>query len=96
MDDPLRMAELWLHLPRESRTVRRHSPDAAWGDAERMLWAIEHGVRCLAWMLSADGAKGRNRPRALETPGEAAEARRRAESALSNRGEIDRILGMGE
>lgn len=59
-----------------------------------MLWSIEYGVRRIAWMLSEDGAKGRNEPRPLDTPGQAADARRRAESALSARDEIDRILGM--
>lgn len=93
--DPVRMAALWAHLPRDSRTVSRRAPDARWSDGEWMLWAVEFGVRRIAWMLSADGSKGRNRPRPLETPGEVAEARRKAESALSSRDEIDRILGMG-
>lgn len=91
----MRMAALWAHLPRESRTVARRSPDSRWSEGDWMLWRIEHDVRRLAWMLSEDGAKGRNAPRPLETPGQAAEARRRAENALSARGEIDRILGMG-
>lgn len=88
------MAALWAYLPRDSRTAARRAPDALWGEAEWMLWAIEFNVRKLAWMLSEDGGKGRNRPNPLETPGQAADARRRAESALSARCEIDRILGM--
>lgn len=91
----MRAATLWSQLPRESRTVARRAPDAMWGEAEWMLWSIEHAVRTIAWMLSEDGAKGRNAPAPLETPGQAADARRRAESALSAREEIDRILGIG-
>lgn len=90
----MRLAALWANLPRESRAVARRSPDARWSDAEWMLWALEYDVRSLAWRLSEDGRKGRNMPRPLDTPGQVADARRKAERALSSRDEIDRMLGM--
>lgn len=94
VDDPVRMAALWRYLPRESRTVQRRSPDDRWSETDRLLWSIEYGVRCLAWMQSKDGSKGHNKPRPIETPGQSASAHKRAKSALSSRSEIDRILGL--
>ena len=52
----MRMAALWAHLPRESRTVARRSPDSRWSEGDWMLWRIEPVVGRLAWWLSVVGA----------------------------------------
>lgn len=93
-DDLPRCALLWSALPRESRCARLARPDLAWSDAEHMLHSIEYSMRVLVWMGSRDGEKNRNRPKPWDTPGQLAEGRRRADSALAHRAEIDAVLGM--
>lgn len=89
------MGEYWAQLPRESRTSRLLAPDSAWGDAEWLLWSVEHSLRVLVWrQVTRDGQKGRNMPRPIDTPRQVADARRRRDSALAARAEIDRALGM--
>ncbi len=92
MPDLPRAALLWEQLPAESRTARALSPELTWGTAEYLLWQIEYGLRCLTWSLSGD--KGTPRPQPIQTPGQLADAHRRRDEALANRGEIDKILGM--
>lgn len=89
-----RWAVLWSQLPRGSRTARSHNPDLAWDEGDWLSWAVEVDVRRLCWMLSEDGAKGRNAPRPLPTPGERARNEARRDAALSARAEIDAIIGM--
>ena len=60
-----------------------------------MLHSIEYSLRVLVWMGTKDGEKNRNRPKPWGTPAEARSSRARADNALANRHEIDRILGMG-
>lgn len=85
---------LWAALPRESRCARRANPDLEWSEAEHMLHSIEYSLRVLVWMGSKDGEKNRNRPKPWGTPAEARSSRQRADNALANKGEIDRILGI--
>lgn len=93
--DMERCAMLWSALPRESRCVRRLHPECEWGVSEYMLRSIDLSLKRLWWAKTKDGEKGRNAPRPIATPAEAAGNRRRAESALSNKDEIDRILRTG-
>lgn len=71
---------LAAQLPRESRCFRADAPAAQWGDAEYLLAAIEHGVRMLLWSKTKDAAKGRNVPKALQTPADRARVARKLES----------------
>ena len=71
---------LAAQLPRESRCFRAEDPSAQWGDAEYLLAAIEHGVRMLLWSKTKDAAKGRNVPKALQTPADRARVARKLES----------------
>lgn len=71
---------LAAQLPRESRCFRAEEPSAAWGDAEYLLAAIEHGVRMLLWSKTKDAAKGRNAPKAVQTPADRARVSRKLES----------------
>lgn len=71
---------LAAQLPRESRCFSAEDPSAQWGDAEYLLAAIEHGVRMLLWSKTKDAAKGRNVPRALQTPADRARVARKLES----------------
>lgn len=90
------MSTLWIELPRESRCARKANPSAEWTDAEQLLWSIEHSLRVLVWrQVSKDGQKGRNMPEPLQRPYERARNLQRAERALANRKDIDRILGIG-
>ena len=68
-------ATLAAHLPQESACVRVASPEAAWDDATYLLAAIEYDLRVLAWQNSRDGAKGRNKPRPVQTPADVARVR---------------------
>jgi len=68
-------AALAAHLPRESACVRAVAPEAAWDDATYLLAAIEYDLRVLAWQNSKDGAKGRNKPRPVQTPADVARVR---------------------
>lgn len=88
------MGELWANLPASSRTVRRLSPDAEWDATQWLLWHIEYDIRACHWAGSYDRKHPTPRPKPLKTPGERAEARRRRDSALAARAEIDRALGM--
>lgn len=91
--DLLRMAALWEALPAESRTMRRHAPDLQWSQTDYLLWRVEYQLRALAWGM-ADQKKRGPSPEPLKTPGQLAEAARRQASALANRANVDRILGM--
>lgn len=91
-----RYAELWARLPAESVTARRLNPDAAWGEAERLLRMLELDVRSLAWMFSEDGKRNVNRPQPVKSPGEVAAAERRKEAALAERGNIASAFGVIE
>lgn len=88
------MGELWAELPRESRTVRRLSPDAEWDDTQWLLWNVEYDIRLCHWAAHYDRKHPTPRPKPLRTPGEAAAARRRRDNALAARAEIDRKLGI--
>lgn len=93
--DAARWQLLYSGLPARSRTGRLVDPDNAWGDAERLLRAIEYDVRQGFYMFTEDAKKRANRPRPLRSPGEAAGAAARAERAEAARGEIDEAFGMG-
>ena len=92
--DLARAALLWRSLPPESRCARRMSPSLRWTQTDYLLRAVEHDLRVLIWTRTRDGEKGRRFPEPIRTPAERADAERRRDSALSERGEIDRILGM--
>ena len=68
----LHAALLAACLPRESATVRAERPEATWGDDTYLLAAIEYDLRVLAWQNSRDGAKGKNRPKPVQTPADVA------------------------
>lgn len=65
-------ASLAVCLPRESATVRAECPEAAWDDSTYLLAAIEYDLRVLAWQNSKDGAKGKNKPKPVQTPADVA------------------------
>lgn len=94
--DMARMAMLWASLPDGSRCVRRIVPASRWGDAEYLLRNIEYWEHVRAWQATKDGAKGRNAPAPVQSPGERARNERRRDDALAARAEIDRVLGIGE
>lgn len=94
MPDLARMALLWSALPESSRTVRRLVPKARWTPTDYLLREIEHSSRIAVWQRTKDGAKGRNAPKPIQTPVERAANEERRDSALRQRGEIDRILGI--
>ena len=71
---------LAAQLPRESRCFRADDPAAAWGDSEYLLAAIEHGVRMLLWSKTKDAERGRNAPKALQTPADRARVAKKLES----------------
>ncbi len=89
------MALLWDMLPAESRTARRQRPELEWSPAAYMLWRIEHQLRLMAWGMSDRKSRPQREPQPLKTPGQLAEARAKARSALASRAEIDAILGIG-
>lgn len=90
-------AALWSQLPRESRCVKKHNPEALWSDAENLLWSIEHSLRVLVWRnVTRDGQKGRRMPKPITRPSEHAENERRKEHALANKKEIAKALGIKE
>lgn len=95
-DDLPRAALLWGALPRESRTARRLNPDLLWSDGEYLLRAIEHGVQLLIWQRTKDGQKGRKQPKPLQSPGERAKAREKADRALANKKAVAEALGIAE
>lgn len=92
--DLVTLSALWDQLPRESRCVVKHCPEAVWGGAENLLWSIEHSLRVIAWQNTKDGSKGRNQPKPVKTPAEIIKNKEAADHALANKEEIDRILGI--
>lgn len=92
-DDLPRMAALWKELPAESRTMRRHAPALQWSATDYLLWRVEFQLRSLSWGMADKKARGPE-PKPLKTPAQLAEAARRQASALANRAQIDRVLGM--
>lgn len=89
------MALLWGMLPEQSRTARRQLPELRWTQTDYLLWRIEHQLRLLSWGMSDKKRRSAEEPKPINTPSQLAEARRRADSALANRAEVDEILGMG-
>lgn len=89
---PARAALLARQLPRESRFARIANAAAEWGDAERLLHAIEYDLRVLAWQATEDGIKGRKPPKPLPTPEDG--ARMRDSIVNADRERIDRILNI--
>lgn len=85
-------AALAAHLPRESATVRAERPDAEWDEGTYLLAAIEYDLRYLAWLNSEDGAKGRRRPKPMETPADRARVREKAER--TDLEFVSKVLGM--
>lgn len=59
-----------------------------------MLWRIEHQLRSLAWGMGDPKKRDKRPPEPIPTPGQLADIKRRRESALRHRREIDMILGM--
>lgn len=57
-------AALAFHLPPESR-IKRILAGRTWSMDTILLAAIADRIGHLIWMLSEDGAKGRNRPESL-------------------------------
>ena len=82
-------------LPEQSRTARRRLPELRWSQTDYLLWRVEHQLRLLSWGLSDAKKRSPEAPRPISTPAQLADARRRAASALANRAEVDKILGMG-
>lgn len=93
-EDVARWGILFAQLPAASRCGRRLDPDAGWDDRTRLLHAIEHDVRAGFYMFSEDAKKKRNRPKPLQTPGERAENRRRADAALAAKESIAADYGI--
>ena len=59
-----------VHLPRESATWAAEHPDAAaWGLSEQLLAEVADSLHWLQWAKTADGSKGRNRPKPIPRPG---------------------------
>lgn len=92
--DMLRWSVLWEGLPRESRTARRLDASLEWSPTDYLLHSIEFSARWLQWARTKDGARGRNAPKPIQTPGERQRNRQRADAALARRKAIDRVLGM--
>ncbi len=90
-DDLERAAILWSQLPAESRSVRSEAPTLEWTSGEYLLWQIEYQLRTLMWSLG-DKKKRGARPQPLTTPAKMAEAKRKQESALKLRDELDERL----
>ncbi len=57
-------AALAFHLPAESR-VKRALAGRTWSMETLLLAAVADRLSNLIWMLSEDGAKGRNRPESI-------------------------------
>lgn len=74
--------------------MRRLSPDAAWSEGEWMLWHMDYALRSLIWSLGDHKKHPSPKPRPLDTPSQAAAARRRRDNALLARAEIDSAFGM--
>lgn len=91
--DLARLSVLWTGLPPESRTARRINPANEWGTEAYLLRSIELWTHRLWWAETKDAKRGRRMPMPVETPGEAAEARRRAERAEESRDLVARQLG---
>ena len=79
---------LYSGLPARSRTGRLVDPDNAWGDAERLLRAVEYDVRRGFYMFSEDAKKRANQPMPLRSPGESA-------GAEASKVEIASAFGIG-
>ena len=67
---------LCAQLPLDSRVARAEGD--GWSYEERLLASLEFSARVLRWQPTKDGAKGSNKPQALEAPNE---LRRRIEAA---------------
>ncbi|MFQ9181071.1 MAG: hypothetical protein ACLR3C_15105 [Eggerthella lenta] len=92
-DDPVRMAALWAHLPRESARSRAARRTA--GGARATGCSGGSSTTCGAWPGCCPRTGKSATRRAARDAGAGGRGQRRAENALSARGEIDRILGMG-
>lgn len=91
--DLARLSVLWTGLPSESRTARRINPENEWGPEAYLLRSIERWAHLIWWSKTKDARHRRREPKPVETPGEAAEARRRAERAEESRDLVARQLG---
>lgn len=58
-----------LQVRPESALHRVLNPDWMWGLREMLAADIADSLRWLVWAKTADGAKGRNRPRQIQRPG---------------------------
>lgn len=76
----LRAAILCEQLPRDSRTKRAISPALSWSDESYLLARCDYILRVIAWMFSADGSKGVNKPEPIKTPADIAANTERVES----------------
>lgn len=85
----LHAADLLVELPDDSRTMMRGSDGGAW-TFDRTLAAMQlNALNTIAWLQSADGQKGRNRPRPV---GPFAKKPRRIEAMAMTVEELDEIL----
>jgi hypothetical protein len=92
--DLARLATLWTGLPRESRTARRMDPSLEWGPTDYLLRNVELWTHLAWWAQTKDARRRRNAPKPVETPGEAADARVRAERARASRRRVALMLGV--
>lgn len=94
--DVARWQLLYSALPARSRTGVLTDPDRAWGDAERLLQAIEYDVRRGFWMFSEDARKRRPAPMPLHSPGERMRRAGAAERAEAAKEEISELFGIDD
>lgn len=94
MPDLRRMALLWAQLPAESRTARMQAPTLEWQTGDYLLWQIEFQLRYLIWALTYDKKHPTPKPRAIQTPGQLADAKRKRDHALAAKDQIDKLLGL--
>ena len=94
MPDLRRMALLWAQLPAESRTARMQAPTLEWQTGDYLLWQIEFQLRTLIWALTYDKKHPTPKPRAIQTPGQLADAQRKRDHALAAKDQIDKLLGL--
>lgn len=88
-------AVLASQLPHHSRCMAKLNPDLAISDEAEILCQLDYHLRYLMWMLSKDGAKGRNQPAPYESPTAALRRAEKITNARRNRDKVDAILGMG-